>query len=111
MSGALVPPGGHLLTERSHFQPPRGLRGKMHNSRVKSHLPCGQELERKWATEGVLLGCQGHGGIYVAWDFQSQFYDGVSFLSVDCNGAFLWGSRTYSLEGQEQRGEVSNAEL
>lgn len=51
-------------------------------------------------------GCQGHAGIYLAWDFQwwdlqSQFYDGVSFLCVDCNGAFLRGGRMYSLEGQK----------
>lgn len=72
----------------------------MHNC-VKTHLPYGQELERKWATEGVLLGCQGHAEIYLAWDFQSQFYDGVSFLCVACNGAFLRGGRMYSLEGQK----------
>ena len=49
---------------------------------VKTHLPCGQELERKWATEGVLLGCQGHAEIYLAWDFQSQFHQGSSQQAV-----------------------------
>lgn len=33
--------------------------------------------------------------------FQSEFYDGVSFRCVDGNGAFLSGSKMYSLEGTE----------
>ena len=72
--GALVPPGGHLLTDQSHFQPPQGERGKMRKNPPALWTGTGKEKRNRRS----LICCSGrvmvgfiYLGVFQWWDFQS----------------------------------------